>query len=399
MSLYACQPKGNTQEEVAKTTENFETGSFGYDLNFLRSRDSIIVLKNASGEGQIIVSAKYQGKVFTSTTDGLEGKSIGWVNYKAFDGEKDPHMNAYGGENRLWFGPEGGRYSVFFKPDTKMEFENWSTPPSVDTEAWDIVAKDANKVSLQKEATLLNYVGTVLKTKVKRNIQILNNDAIAQLLNIDLGKGMKAVGYRTDNTLTNAGNKAWTKETGAPCLWMLDMFNVSPATNIVVPYNANASGKVATTNYFGEIPEDRIQYKEGILLFKADGKMRGKLGLSPERAKPIAGSYDAENNMLTITTFNVDNKGTYLNQEWTTTKDPLKGDAVNAYNDGPLEDGTQMGPFYEIESVSPAAFLKPGESLNHQHNVFHFTGDKDALNQITQRVLGTSLENIQNTFQ
>ena len=24
-------------------------------------------------------------------------------------------MNAYGGENRLWLGPEGGKYSLFFK--------------------------------------------------------------------------------------------------------------------------------------------------------------------------------------------------------------------------------------------------------------------------------------------
>ena len=44
----------------------------------------------------------------------------------------------------------------------------------------------------------------------------------------------------------------------------------------------------------------------------------------------------------------------YLNQEWNLDGDPFIGDAVNAYNDGPLEDGSQMGPFYELESVSPA---------------------------------------------
>ena len=53
----------------------------------------------------------------------------------------------------------------------------------------------------------------------------------------------------------------------------------------------------------------------------------------------------------------------YLNQEWNIIKPPFSGDAVNAYNDGPLADGSQMGPFYEIETVSPAAFLKPGESI------------------------------------
>jgi hypothetical protein len=126
--------------------------------------------------------------------------------------------------------------------------------------------------------------------------------------------------------------------------------------------------------------------------------MRGKLGLAPGRAKNVAGSYDATNNVLTITSFDVDATGTYLNQEWTTAKDPLKGDAVNAYNDGPLEDGSQMGPFYEIESVSPAAFLKGGETLNHRHDVFHFTGDRNALNQIAQKVLGITLDEVQATF-
>jgi hypothetical protein len=57
-----------------------------------------------------------------------------------------------------------------------------------------------------------------------------------------------------------------------------------------------------------------------------------------------------------------------------------------------------MGPFYEIESVSPAAFLKPNEGLTHKHNVFHFTGDKDELNQIALKTLGISLQDIQAAF-
>ncbi|MGH2624705.1 MAG: DUF6786 family protein, partial [Sphingobacterium sp.] len=87
--------------------------------------------------------------------------------------------------------------------------------------------------------------------------------------------------------------------------------------------------------------------------------------------------------------------GTYLNQEWTPDKDPFTGDAMNAYNDGPLADGSQMGPFYEIESVSPAAFLKPKEEMSHQHYVFHFTGDELALDEIAQKVLGISLKEVQ----
>jgi hypothetical protein len=356
-------------------------------------------LKNNDGKGQVVVSAKYQGKVFTSTADGLKGRSFGWINYKAFDGEEDPHMNAYGGENRLWLGPEGGKFSIFFEPGTEMEFENWKTPSAIDTEAWEILFSNEREVSLQKETNLINYAGTEFNIRLKRDVRILENEEIANSLGVHLDTAkVKAVGFGTVNILTNAGKEAWTKESGAPCLWILDMFNPSPATTVVIPYETDANTKVATIDYFGEIPKDRIHYAEGILFFKADGKSRGKLGLGPERAMPLAGSYDAENDILTVTTFDVNEEAIYLNQEWTTDKDPFKGDAVNAYNDGPLEDGSQMGPFYEIESVSPAAFLQAGETLSHHHHVFHFTGDKKALDQIAQKVLGTSLENIQKVF-
>jgi hypothetical protein len=158
------------------------------------------------------------------------------------------------------------------------------------------------------------------------------------------------------------------------------------------------SGKVATTDYFGQIPPDRVKFNNGTLYFKADGKSRGKLGMPPNRIKKYAGSYDAANHVLTIITYDFDVKSTYLNQEWRTDRDPFIGDAVNAYNDGPLANGTQMGPFYEMESVSPAAFLKPNEKLTHKHSVFHFTGNVDALNQIALKTLGVSLQDIQSAF-
>ena len=392
----ACQ---NKQSKKAETSpETYKAGTFGNDLDFLQKHDSVLVLKNSTGKGQIIVSAKYQGKVFTSTANGLTGKSFGWINYKAFGGKPDPHMNAYGGENRLWLGPEGNKFSLFFKPGSKMEFANWVTPAAIDTEPWTIVSQDSQKVSLQKTAAFVNYSGTTLNTRIDRIVQILENSSIEKALGVTIKPEVQSVGFTTENNIANTGKQEWNTTTGAPCLWVLDMFNPSPNTVIVIPYVNQGTTKVATTNYFGEIPTERVKYNNGILFFKADGKARGKLGLAPDRAKPMAGSYDSQNNILTIIIFNVSKNATYLNQEWATTSDPLKGDAVNAYNDGPLADGTQMGPFYELESVSPAAFLKPGQSLTHQHSVFHFTGDTAALNQIAKKVLGSSLASIQTAF-
>ena len=378
-----------------KTTTQYQPGSLGYDLQFLQKHDSVILLQ--SGDARVIVSPKYQAKVFTSSATGDEGTSFGWIHYKAFDGPLDPHMNAYGGENRLWLGPEGGKFSLFFPPGAKMEFTNWKTPAAIDTEPWEVTGHTEGSVDLKKDMQLTNYAGIALKLSISRSIAILDRTAINDVLSLSSDTAVRAVGYRTVNTLSNTGDKPWTEATGMPCLWLLDMFNPSPSTVVVIPYGGDTT-KPATTDYFGEIPADRIKYDQNILFFKADGKSRGKLGIHPARSKPVAGSYDTQHQVLTITLFDVDTTARYLNQEWNTTKAPFSGDAVNAYNDGPLADGGQMGPFYELESVSPAAFLSAGQSQVHHHSVFHFTGPDQALDKISQKVLGVSIDKIKAIF-
>ncbi|WP_199913362.1 DUF6786 family protein [Flagellimonas amoyensis] len=370
-----------------------QEGSFGHDLHFLQEHDPNLVLLQ-SDSSLVAVSPKFQAKVFTSSAMGLEGKSFGWINYEAF-GKEDPHMNAYGGENRFWLGPEGSKFSLFFKSRDEMVFDNWKTPAPIDSESWNVVQQSEGNVQMEKQMTLKNYADALFEMKIERNISILDAQQISNMLGISTN-GIQSVGFSTSNKMTNTGTTAWTEESGAPCIWMLDMFPPSSKTMIVIPFNGNVKGKVATTDYFGEIPEDRIQYADSILFFKADGKSRGKLGIPPKRARNVAGSYDALNHILTIALFDVDEEATYLNQEWRTDKDPFDGDAINAYNDGPLEDGSQMGPFYEIESVSPAAFLSPQASLTHNHNLFHFTGDEKILDGIAQKVLGVDIQRIKN---
>src|SRR5438552_15988872 len=87
-----------------KPAAHYQPGTFGYDLQFLQDHDSVIILQ--SGATKVLVSPKYQGKVFTSTSAGDDGPSFGWIHYKAFNVPQDPLMNAYGGENGICLGPE-----------------------------------------------------------------------------------------------------------------------------------------------------------------------------------------------------------------------------------------------------------------------------------------------------
>src|SRR5687767_10635503 len=116
----SCNNPGQKQQGENKDATTYKEGSFGYDLNFLQQHDSVVILQADGENAKVIVSPKYQAKVFTSTAEGNEGFSFGWVNYKAFTAPVDAHMNAYGGENRLWLGPEGGRFSLYFKPGSEM---------------------------------------------------------------------------------------------------------------------------------------------------------------------------------------------------------------------------------------------------------------------------------------
>lgn len=401
MAILALTLGGCNQQK--KTAMNlFDKGTFGYDLQYLQNKDSLVVLTGNEGQAQVIVSARYQGKVFTSTANGLEGASLGYLNYDALNATTfNEHMNGYGGENRFWLGPEGGKYSVYFAPGTEQIYDNWHTPKPIDIEPWAIVHACVKDVAMQKEMRVSNYQGTEMHLRVNRKVTLLEQPAIQSMLGVTPNAKVKTVAYATENSITNLNNFAWTKETGTICIWMLDMFNTAPNSLTIVPFNQGAEkelGVIATTDYFGQIPADRFKVKNGLAFLKTDGNCRNKIGMNARRTTAIAGNYDPDAGRLTISTFDVDPNAIYLNQEWNPTKNPLVGDALNAYNDGPLEDGSIMGPFLELESCSPAAFIGPNESLHHNHQVFHFVGGEEDLTPITEKLFGISVKELKTVF-
>src|SRR5690606_27450793 len=154
-----------------------------------------------SDSSLVAVSPKFQAKVFTSSAMGLKGKSFGWINYKAF-GKEDPHMNAYGGENRFWLGPEGNKFSFFFKSGDKMVFDNWKTPAPIDSESWNVVHQSKGNVQMEKQLTLKNYAKALFEMKIERNISILDATQINNMLGINTD-GIHSVGFSTSNKITN----------------------------------------------------------------------------------------------------------------------------------------------------------------------------------------------------
>ena len=375
-----------------------ENRNFGQDVKFLREHLDVIVL--SQGDARVALAPAYQGRVMTSSLAGDDGLSFGWINYEhVASGKIVPHMNAFGGEDRFWIGPEGGQFSIFFKGGTPFEFDHWQTPPLIDSEPYDIAEQTPTAVTFRKPGHLVNYSGAEFDFQIQRTIRLLDAREAAKHLGVEIGD-VKMACYQSENTLKNTGSKPWVKETGLLSIWILSMYNPSPATTIVVPFVAGPEeklGPIVNDAYFGKIAADRLVVKDGVIFFCADGKQRGKIGLSPRRAKPALGSYDAAHGVLTIVQYTKPEGATdYVNSMWELQDKPFGGDTVNSYNDGPVSPGGKpLGPFYELETSSPAAALAPEQSITHIHRTFHFQGERKQLDTIAKKVLGVTTAEIE----
>jgi len=265
----------------------------------------------------------------------------------------------------------------------------------VDTEPYDVASADSAQATFTKNASITNYSGKNFALNITRKVQLLDKSSLEQRLKTSIPGDVQYVAFETDNQLKNTGVTAWTKNSGLLSIWLLGQFTPTEETKVIIPFSGQKDARnFITDNYFGKIPADRLLVKDSVLYFRCDGKSRGKLGLSPVVAKPIAGSYDFKKNVLTILIPQVDKTGDYVNSKWEIQKQPYKGDVINSYNDGPMADGTQLGPFYEIESSSAAKALKPGEVQEYKQTTCHFQGDYTALSALAKQLLGVDLDEV-----
>jgi len=393
---FAVVCTNNGEPEKSKSNAGFAKGSYGYDVAFLKKYTHLIELQNENRK--VLLSADYQGRIITSSASGDSGTSYGWINYNLISsGEKKKQFNPIGGEERFWLGPEGGQYSIYFNKADSFNVAHWQVPPIIDTETYDTLQSNKSSATFSKSAVITNYYGSVFHIDITRKIQLLDKNALEQKLNSHIPSGIQYVAYESSNQIKNSGNNKWKKETGLLSIWLLGMMTPTEQTKVIIPFSPKPYARsYITDNYFGKIPRDRLLVKDSVLFFRCDGKSRGKLGLSSLIAKPFVGSYDFEKNVLTILIPEVHSDGMYVNSKWEIQKEPYKGDVINSYNDGPLRDGTQLGPFYEIESSSPAKELAPGQTQEYHQTTCHFQGDYGSLKELAKQLLGVNLDEAKN---
>src|SRR6266487_4570680 len=392
----ACNNRTEEKKQQARDSSTNANTTYTSDVNFLKQHTrSIVELQRDDGNAKVLLSADYEGRVMTSTATGDSGTSYAWINYGLISsGQKKKQFNPVGGEERFWIGPEGGQYSIYFKAGDSFNIAQWQVPAIIDTIPYNIKHADRTQAVFTKSASLVNYSGTRFDIAIERKVTLLNKEQVSGKLHADIPSNLNLVGYQTENIITNDGAD-WKKENGLLSIWLLGMFTPTPQTVVMIPFYPQKDVRsFITDNYFGNIPPDRLQVRDSVLFFTCDGKYRSKIGLSPAIAKPLAASFDFKNNVLTLVVPSIDKQGMYVNSKWEIQKEPYKGDVINSYNDGPLQDGSQLGPFYEIESSSPAKELKHGQKLEYAQVTCHLQGNYNSLRQIAKQLLSVDLNEI-----
>jgi hypothetical protein len=372
--------------------------TFGDDVEFLSGRTDLIVL-DARRPALVAVAPSYQGRVMTSTPAGPTGPSLGWINRGFIESkQRGTAFDNYGGEDRFWLGPEGGQFGLWFKKGDPFDMAHWRTPEGFNTGDFAVTSRGHGSVAMAARFDVANCSGTEFEVAVKRIIHVLDPGEIAEHLGASVPSAVSAVAFQSTNTLANVGDRAWTRDGGLLSVWTLGQFSPLPRGLVIVPFLAGEQadrGPLPNGEYFGPVPPERLQILSDCVLFRCDGKFRSKLGVGPGRAKNVLGSYDPDARLLTIVQFNLPAGAaglSYVNSLWEIQQDPFAGDVVNSYNDGEEKPGAgQFGPFYEIETSSPAAASEPGQAVTHVHRTFHFAGEMENLNELAHKVLGGEL--------
>ncbi len=366
---------------------------------FLDSTADAVVLQGENGS-KIIVSPRLQGRIMTARVGNVE--STGLVPRKTIEeGESHDHFNNFGGLDRFWIGPEAGQYGVYFPPGAKeLTRENWQVPAAFDKGAFDVKEKQADRISLHREMEVTNLRGVTFQVNVTREIGLIPSAELGTELGIQLPAGISYLGCYSDNQLQNTGKTDWDPASGLIGIWILGMINASDEAVVIAPFKTPAEdGKSPyNDNYFGKVEEDRLKVIDNAVIFRGDARKVGKFGLSQQRTTGLTGSFDFGKNLLTVVRFSVpETMERYGNSSWQVNQEkPYGGDAFQSYNNGG-DDTTEVAAdaFFELESASPVRALKQGESISHRHATFHFQGSREELEKLAGKLLGVSLEKIQ----
>ncbi len=385
-------------EEMSKDSPS-DAWTFGEDLAFFAKHEGACVVLG-EGESFIVASAKWQGRVLTSTLSGESGTGLGWYNRYLLDSKKtETYSNPLGGEDVFAIGPEGGDASIYFTSGTLYSSDNWKAPEFISNQPWKLVAKTDTQAKFEKDAQFENSKGTVFKIKAEREISFINRKETETILGLEIPNTVKTVAYQSLNKLTNTGNTPWDEKSGMLNIAVKSSYHANDTTVVCIPYKSGDNpemGDILKSDNIagGAIPIFSVE--KDFIKMDVHAKRLENIGINAQRSKGIMISYDSNNNLLTVVTYMRPSSARgYLSSSFRRVDAGGQGDAISVFNNGPAEQGAFYAmPFYQVSTYSPALLLPAGKTQFHLQRTFHFSGSEYELGVIAYKLTGISMKNI-----
>lgn len=360
-----------------------------------------VVLTGRNKNRIVLVAPGLVGRVFCTGFDGVNGATASWIDEAQLrKGATPPVPGAqwanFGGEERLWFGPEGGKFGLFFPPGVKQEHANYLVPEAMNSLAFraDRAARQEGAVTFAAPVRLVNYQNQPIDLHVTRQVEVLD----ACPLMLGFGSEVEFVGFQSRTSVRNTGAEPLTRQTGTVCVWTIGIHPSQERSVTVVPFQPGPDaelGEPLLKEYFktgtvdftripaGHSPDDYWAVKDRCALIKASGVVQTKLEMSPRRTLGRMAAVDVATGQLTVVEWRTYPELDYCCPFWIPHDgDPFDGSALSIFVLGRWHG---VAPFYELECFSPALFLHAGEEYCHTSRTWHLRGNKAALAAVCER--------------
>lgn len=345
------------------------------------TRGAPAILEFGAGDGtRLLVAPALAGRVLTSVF--RDGTEAAWLDRRAIAaGYGTPaRFHNFGGQDRIWLGPEGGPFGYFFAPGAKCEPDAWRAPRLIDRGSWRLLTRDRLGARMRLEGTIVDASGGRMRVRIVRDVRALGRADVEERLGARLPRSVESAGSESSQVLTRLSAAPLPPRPALPQLWVLGQFPCGPRAVVFAPLRAGARSAVKPfeDRYFGPPGPRRILYTAGdggppCVLFRADGRLRSKFGVPVRHSSGIAGAFDPQRELLTIVRFDVHPAAPYGSFLWSPRARELRGgDVFQSYNSG---DGT----CFELESVAPASPEAGSKARAHRHATLFLRGNPRVL--------------------
>ncbi len=369
-------------------------------INLLQEAGTASVLLRGEDKNKVVVvTPDLAGRVLCSGFDGIEGETESClypveIRKGVVKSRRGGTWAAFGGEERLWFAPEGGIFGLFYKNGESQIFKNYLVPESLNSALFRLIGQNGKSVTFATPLNLVNYRGNQIDLEVVRTIQVVDDCPYT----LGYADKVEFVGFESKTCAKNIGRKPLTKQTGTVAIWTLGEFWARDHSVVILPFRPGPDselGEPLNTTYFKTDMIDITQSPKGypydnywkveddFALIKANGSVRTKIEMSPKRALGKIASINLANFTMTVVEFRIYPRMDYVASYWLPYEgNPFEGAAISIFVE---KKGLGFPPIYELEALSPALFLQPNEQYCHISRTYHLRGDKDAITEICEK--------------